>query len=76
MKIKDRVEELYKVIKYAEDELKEIRSYCPHKNISMGLYQWRVGSIAEELICDDCGKVLERNSENTIGELEFGSNEL
>ena len=53
-----RIEELYKIIQDAEDELKEIRNKCPHKNYKLGNYMWAPGHINEGYICEDCGEYL------------------
>ena len=53
-----RIEELYKIIQEAQDELKEIRNNCPHKNYKLGNYMWAPGHINEGYICEDCGEFL------------------
>ena len=53
-----RVEELYAMIKSANDELVEIRKECPHDNWFEGNYMWAPGHIHPGAICDDCGEFL------------------
>ena len=55
--IKDQVEELYDIIKDANDKLEEIRKVCPHTNTEIVEYQFRVGHIGKALICSACGKL-------------------
>jgi hypothetical protein len=55
---KTRVEELFEIIKTAQDELALIRDMCKHENHTEGLYQWRVGSVKTGQICDYCKEFL------------------
>ena len=53
--IKQECEKLYEQIKNAEEKLEELRKKCKHENTHQGLYSWRVGCIADAIICSDCG---------------------
>lgn len=65
--IKERVEELYKIIENAKAELEDIRSYCPHHKTYIGLYQWGgPGHIVEGDICETCGKYLGTGSPEDV----------
>ena len=54
----NRIQELYKIIKDANDELDLIRKNCPHNQVSKGDYMWAPGHISNGFICDDCGKYI------------------
>lgn len=56
--IRKNKEMLYALIKSGEDGLKELRASCPHEHTFTGLYQWRIGSTFNAIICEDCGAVL------------------
>ena len=50
-----RVEELYKQIADAQEELKPIREKCTHVETFMGNWSERPGSIIVADICQECG---------------------
>jgi hypothetical protein len=54
----NRVTELYKIIKDAEEELAEIRDNCTHLDKNIGNYMSRPGRFDTGYICDDCGEFL------------------
>jgi len=53
-----RVQELYKQIEDAKNELAEIRKKCPHKNHAIKNYMWAPGHIEQGHVCDNCGEYL------------------
>ena len=53
-----RVEELFEIIKKAQDELTNIRENCKHEKHSKGTYSWRIGSYQTGQICDYCKEFL------------------
>ena len=54
-----KVEELYAIIKNANDELNKIREECKHEKLKMGNYMSGPGRIFHGNICEDCGKFVE-----------------
>ena len=59
-----RVEELYGIIKKAEEELSSIRDSCKHPDQLLGNYSWRPGSFIYGYICKDCGKYIKDYEKN------------
>ena len=58
--LKKRVEEYYKIIKDANEELENIREYeCKHPQTEKHDYMWAPGHITPDCdICIVCGKVI------------------
>ena len=54
-----RIQELFDIIKKANDELNEIRKTCSHPNYYKGLWSWRVGCINVTKICSECNDFIE-----------------
>ena len=54
MNVREKVDELYKVIADADEELKKIRSECTHKKTHEGEYRWAPVHTYLAEICDDC----------------------
>lgn len=62
VEIKRECDELYAVIKKAQDRIAELRKMCEHENTFEGLWSWRE---CPAKICCDCGACLQfLNSEN------------
>ncbi len=55
--IKNRVEKIYSSINSLNEELKEIRSKCPHEKSSYCNYMWAPGHIMPANVCDSCGEI-------------------
>jgi len=54
-----RVQELYEIIKNAQDELKDIRENCKHISVFLGNYTYSDASRMQTgYICNDCGDFL------------------
>lgn len=53
-----RIEELYRTIRQAKEEIEAIRSGCKHEGTHMGNYEWAPGHINLEQICNECGAVV------------------
>ena len=55
----NRVQELYAIIKEAQEELEDIRTNCKHLSIFLGNYTYSDASrIQTGYICNDCGDFL------------------
>ena len=53
-----RVQELYEIIKKAQDELEDIRANCKHIEHKECNYMWAPGHISVGHMCDYCGHYL------------------
>lgn len=53
-----RIEELYRTIRQAKEEIEAIRSKCKHEDTSEYPYQWWDHYITMADVCDECGKAL------------------
>lgn len=56
--IKISIDQLYKVIKDSQEEIKTLREKCKHEETFEGNYSWRIGSIVNATICSFCGEVI------------------
>ena len=56
--IKQNVDNLFNIIKEANQKLKNIRQQCLHKDTHMGNYSWRIGVINQVEMCDYCDEVI------------------
>jgi len=56
--INKRRNELFGIIRRANNELEKLREECSHKNTFKGLWEWAPGHIYNALICQDCGKCI------------------
>jgi len=57
--LKERINELYKIIEKSNKEIEKIRKNCKHdKGYTVNLYSWRLGSLNPERICNTCGGLL------------------
>ena len=52
--IKMQCEQLYEIIKNAEDRLASLRKYCKHEETFKGTYSWRPGAMETAMICSFC----------------------
>jgi len=60
-----RIQELFDIIKRAQDELEEIRSTCSHPAFHKGLWSWdRPGNVVVAKICSECNDYLESVNED------------
>ena len=57
-KIKERVEDLYKIIDDSKKELEELRSACDHPESEEVNYMWRIGSITKAYCCKVCREIV------------------
>lgn len=55
-KIKNRILELFKIIKDSQDEINNIQENCKHESTTKGIYSYRIGAHMECKICDICNK--------------------
>ena len=63
--IKQRVDDCYRRIKEAQEELVEIRSQCKHPATEYTKYMWAPGHILDNAkICSVCGELLENGFED------------
>lgn len=53
---KEQVLNQYNIIKDAKNKIEDLRKQCKHSTSSLQNYSWRIGSIQERMLCDDCGK--------------------
>jgi hypothetical protein len=53
-----RIQDLFKQIADAQQEIAEIREDCPHMHYELGLWSWRIGCVNIRRICTECGDVL------------------
>ncbi len=56
--INKKKQEMYTLIKQANEVLDEIRKICQHPITFVGDYQSRIGHIQEAEICSDCGEFI------------------
>jgi len=54
--IKKETNNLYAIIKTAEERLAELKIICPHEKTFIGNYSYRIGNILRAEICEYCGK--------------------
>lgn len=47
------------MIKEGQLILDNIRKICPHENTKQSPYSYRIGSVHEAIICEDCGQCME-----------------
>lgn len=57
--IKIQCEQLYEIIKNAEDRLASLRKYCKHEETFDGNYSWRPGAMEMAKICKFCNTPVE-----------------
>ena len=59
-----RVDELFDIIKNAQEELVKIRTACPHDIYFKGLWSWRPGNVSVAKICCKCQDIIEYTDED------------
>ncbi|MBI4947724.1 MAG: hypothetical protein HY840_15135 [Bacteroidetes bacterium] len=66
IRIKNRVEALYKIIEEANKEFGIIRKKCSHSKCEVNYYCWAVGHISIKKICKICREVIGNPSEEEL----------
>ena len=66
--IKNRVDELCKIIQSSKLELDELRRKCPHSEHHIGNYSYRIGQIDLMRICNYCYAPLGKPTKGEIDE--------
>ncbi len=66
--MKPRIEELFQIIKVANDELEQIRKDCPHPSWSVGRWEWAPGHGNVTRICDECSSPVDGTTDDEIKE--------
>lgn len=56
--IKKECEELYQMIKDAQNRLEQLRDICKHTKKFEGNWSYRIGNIQPAEICSHCGKLI------------------
>lgn len=52
--IREKVNDLYALIKGAEEGLVALRGRCPHERSHVGYYAFAPGHVALSILCDQC----------------------
>jgi hypothetical protein len=64
--IRQAVDQLYEEKRRADEELADIRKACPHRDVKVGWYSWRIGNMEPARICEACDSHLGRPDQAAI----------